>query len=196
MLLSKYHEYSGDFSDGNCCLSEALVHLRECFRMLWEQHIYWTRMVIQGIAFDLPNSEQTTNRLLRNAPDFARVFCRFYGNEIASEFERLITEHLTVAAELVKAAKAGNERAAADAERRWYANAEEIACFLSHINPYWSARRMRNMWFEHLSLTKDEAVAELTGDYTTSIKKFNQIEKLALTMADDFANGITCQFNL
>lgn len=151
-------------------------------------------MVIVGIAFDSPDLEPTTNRLLRNPRDFARVLCRFYGKEIASEFERLVTDHLKIAAELVKAAKAGNERATVDADRRWYANAEEIACFQNRINPYWPVCRMKAMWFEHLSLTKDEAVAELTGHYTVSIERFNQIEKEALMMADVFSNGIFCQF--
>ena len=60
----------------------------------------------------------------------------FYGNRIAARFSNLIREHLVIAAELVKAAKAGNQKAAAAAERRWYANGEEIAEFLSRINPF------------------------------------------------------------
>ena len=183
------------YSD-ECCLNESEVHLRDCFRLLWVQHVYWTRMVIMGIVFDLPDLEQTTNRLLRNAPDFARVFCQFYGNEIASEFEGLIRDHLVIAAELVKAAKAGKSRAAANAERRWYKNAEEIVCFLNHINSNWSVRCMKNMWFTHLSLTKEEAVTMINKDYDKSIETFDKIEKEALMMADEFSNGIICQFGL
>lgn len=183
-------------SDSECCLSEAAICLRDRFRMLWEQHVYWTRMVILGIAYDSPDLEQTTNRLLRNPRDFARVFCHFYGNEIASEFERMLKDHLVIAAELVKAAKAGNSRAAADAEKRWYANADEIVCFLNHINPCWSVKHMRAMWYEHLALTKEEAVATLTKNYAKSIETFNKIEKQALMMADDFSNCIIRQFCL
>lgn len=142
----------------------------------------------------MPPARTVSNRLLRNPTDFARVLRRFYGKESACEFERLVTDHLKIAAELVKAAKARNVRAAVDAERRWYANAEQIACFQNRINPNWPFRRMRAMWFEHLSLTKDEAVAELTGNYTASIGKFNRIEREALMMADVFSNGIFCQF--
>ncbi|VBB08316.1 Hypothetical protein LUCI_3660 [Lucifera butyrica] len=181
------------YYSSECCLSETEVHLRDCFRLLWEQHVYWTRMVILGIVFDLPDLEQTTERLLRNAPDFAKVFCRFYGNEIAFEFERLIRDHLVIAAELVKAAKAGDSRAAVDAEKRWYENAEEIVCFLNQINPNWSVECMREMWFTHLALTKEEAVAMLKEDYSRSIETFNKIEKEILMMADDFSNGIICQ---
>ncbi|SDF42129.1 hypothetical protein [Sporolituus thermophilus] len=195
-MSGHYYEDPASFSDNECMLSEAQVHLRDCFRLLWEQHIYWTRMVIMGIVFNLPDLEATTKRLLRNAPDFARLFRRFYGKEIACEFERLIRDHLVIAAELVKAAKDGNTKAAADAEKRWYANADEIVYFLRHINPYWSVKHMRSMWYEHLALTKEEAVAMLSKNYTNSIEIFNQIEKQALMMADAFSNGIISQFGL
>lgn len=194
-----YKSYCGhpeDYSDEGCLLTNEAVQLRDCFRLLWEQHVYWTRMVILGIAFDSPDLEASTNRLLRNPTDFARVFRRFYGKENASEFERLLTDHLVIAGELVKAAKAGNSKVAADAERRWYANADEIVGFLRHINPYWTVKHMRAMWHEHLKLTKDEAVAILNKDYARSIGIFDQIEKQALMMADDFSNGIICQFNI
>lgn len=171
------------------------VHLRDCFRLLWQQHVYWTRMVIMGIVFDLPDLEMTTQRLLRNAPDFGRLLCHFYGKQIAAEFSRLLTDHLVIAAELVKAAKADNSNEAADAERRWYANANDIVRFLNHINPYWSVKRMRAMWYEHLSLTKVEAVTMLNRNYSRSIEIFNQIEKEALMMADNFSNGIINQSN-
>jgi hypothetical protein len=170
--------------------------LKDCFRLLWEQHIYWTRMVIMGIAFDLPDLPATTNRLLRNPSDYGRIFCRYYGKEIAAEVERLITAHLVIAADLVKAAKAGNIQAATVAEKRWYENADEIVNFLTHINPCWSFDRMKAMWYEHLALTKEEAVAELTKKYTRSIAMFNRVEQEAMMMADDFACGFTGQFNL
>jgi hypothetical protein len=153
-------------------------------------------MTIISIAMDLPDLEPTTNRLLRNAPDFARLFSRFYGPRIASEFNRLLTDHLVIAAELVKAAKAGNNKAAADAEKRWYANADEIVSFLHNINSFWHLESMRAMWYEHLSLTKEEAVARLTKDYATDIEIFNRIERQALVMADDLSRGISCQFYL
>lgn len=182
----------GSYDGDECCLTGSEVRLRDHFRLLWEQHVYWTRMVIMGIVFDLPDLEQTTNRLLRNAPDFARVFRHFYGNEIASQFESLLSEHIVIAAELVEAAKAGKRKAAASAERRWYENAEEIVCFLHDINPNWSVKSMRNMWFTHLELTKEEAVAMLKKDYARSIELFDRIEAEALMMADEFSNGIMC----
>lgn len=163
-----WREAPGCFED-EMCLSLAAVRLRERFRLLWEQHVYWTRMVIISIAAGLPDLEATTARLLRNAPDMARLFGRFYGREAAAELARLLQAHLTIAAELVTAAKAGDKAAAARAERRWYANGEDIVRFLNHLNPLWQVAEMRRMWFEHLALTKEEAVARLAGEYARDI---------------------------
>lgn len=176
------------------CLCEEEINLRDYMRLLWTQHVYWTRMTIISMINDLPDEETTTKRLLRNAKDFERAFRPFYNSKLANQFGSLITDHLVIAAELVKAAKVGNKNAAANAEKRWYANADEIVSFLAHINSFWSEGDMRQMWYNHLALTKSEAVAILTGNYAKSISIFDQIEELALRMADEFADGIIKQF--
>jgi hypothetical protein len=191
-----YHDYTETQETFDCCLSKEAVHVRDCFRLLWEQHIYWTRIAILGIAFASPDLEASTNRLLRNAPDFGRMMCQFYGNNVAAKFAQLIKDHLVIAAEMVKASKAGNTKAAAEAEKRWYKDADEISCFLNKINPLWPYEHMVAMWHKHLALTKEEAVLILNQNFSKSINVFNQIEQEALLMADDFSNGIICQFSL
>lgn len=195
MYMPKWECAEGAGED-ECCLSLAAMKVRDRFRLLWEQHVYWTRLVITGIAFDSPDLEASTARLLRNPTDFAKTFARFYGRETGEEFGRLLRDHLVIAAELVKAAKAGDNKAAAQAEKRWYENADDIVRFLYHVNHYWSLAHMRRMWHEHLAMTKDEAVATLTGKHAESVAIFDRIERQALMMADEFSCGIIRQFGL
>lgn len=177
-------------------ISKAQVNLSNYIRMLWEQHITWTRLTILSLVFGLPDVDLVTNRLLQNPKDFEALLKPLYGDKTASRFEELFTNHLVIAAELVKAAKAGNNKAAEDAEKKWYANAEEIAAFLADINPYWSQEMWRTMLFEHLALTKDEAVDVLTGKYSEGISAYDQIETQALEMADLMTDGIVNQFSV
>ena len=132
--------------------------------------------------------------MLRNPIDFQHLLQFYYGEEIALKFRDLLTEHLVVAADLVKAAKAGDANAAAKAEKIWYANADEIAVFLGEINPYWSQEHWRKMMYHHLALVKQEAVNMLTGQYEDSVKVYDEIEIQALGMADVMAGGIIKQF--
>jgi len=164
--------------------------------MVWEQHAAWTRMTIISIAEGLADEELTTQRLLRNPADVAAIFRPLYGDDVARRLNDLLTEHLVLAAQLVQQSKAGDTAAAAETERRWYANGEEIATFLAQINPFLSEESQRRMWREHLDLTLKEAVEILSGDYTDSVATFDRIEQQALQMADSCWRGIVRQFRL
>ncbi|MDF2564585.1 MAG: hypothetical protein K0Q53_980 [Massilibacillus sp.] len=178
------------------CFNSSKLFARDHFRLLWEQHVYWTRLTIISLIGNLPNLKQTTDRLLRNASDFTQLFKRYYKDRDAMEFGYLIKEHLLIAAELISAAKSNDQSLAENAEARWYHNADEIVCFLNHINPNWTKQSMQSMWYKHLALTKEEAVAHLKKEYRKDILIFDQIEKEALLMADSFSNGIIKQLDL
>lgn len=164
-------------------------------RGLWEQHVFWTLLFILGVTFELPNANLITDRLLRNPKDFEKILIPVYGQSVAAEFSKLFTSHLSIAAELVKAAKAGNNAAAASAEKLWYENADQIAAFLNDINPYWSAQEWQKVLYDHLAMTKNAAVYYLTRKYEDSIKEFDNIEQQALAMADMMTLGIVKQFS-
>ncbi|MEA4832521.1 MAG: LysM domain-containing protein [Oscillospiraceae bacterium] len=176
-------------------ISKAEQTLSNHMRLLWEQHVYWTRMAILSMAFGLPDVEYVTNQLLENPKNFENALRPFYGEDIAAKFAELLTNHLAIAAELIKAAKADDSAAAADAEKRWYENADEIADFLGSINQYWSVQEWKNMLYDHLAMTKDEAVDILDQKYEDSINMFSNIEHEALAMADIMTQGIVKQFS-
>lgn len=117
-----------------------------------------------------------------------------YGDAVAESFTKLIRDHLLIAINLVSAAKKGDTAAAAQAEKEWYANADDIAAFMAGINPYWPQQAVQNMLYEHLALTKAEAVAILASDFEKSDSLFDEIERQALGMADAISEGIIRQF--
>lgn len=170
------------------------ILLMNTFRKLWEQHVMWTRSFIISTAADLGDLELVTQRLLRNPSDMAAVLRPFYGDNIADTFQKLFTEHLTIAGDLVNAAKAGDTAKAAELEKKWYANADDIAAFMEKINPYWSSRQWQTFLYDHLKMTKDEAVFRLSGRYAEDIKIYDSIEAEALQMADYMTRGILQQF--
>lgn len=193
-LCPIYRYYSQNYSPNPKPISKAEVDLKNNLRMLWEQHIAWTRMTILSMAENLPDVDLVTKRLLRNPVDFELALKPLYGDKIASKFSDLFRAHLVIASELVSAAKAGDTKSVADAERRWYANADEIALFLSKINPYWSQNDWRTMLYKHLALTKSEAVDMITKNYAAGINVYDEIENQALQMADMMTEGIVKQF--
>ncbi|MDD1707355.1 MAG: hypothetical protein LUO81_04065, partial [Methanoregulaceae archaeon] len=99
-----------------------------------------------------------------------------------------------IAADLVKAAKAGNSTAVASLKTEWYNNADEIATFLSSINPNWDKQEEMDMWHGHLNATLDEAVARLSANYTADLAAYDTVHEKALMMADMQSDGILKQF--
>ncbi|WP_335511541.1 LysM peptidoglycan-binding domain-containing protein [Bacillus sp. JJ722] len=176
------------------CMSENEYRLRSEMRSLWEQHVEWTRMAIMSLVFNLPDVNFVLPRLLRNAPDMGNSLRPYYGKRNASKYSDLIKDHLLIAADLVKAAMAGDAQAVERIEKKWYANGDEIVQFLSDLNPKLSKEAFRQMFYEHLALTKAEAVAMITKDYKTGIELYDKIEKEALQMADEISDAIVKQF--
>jgi len=171
------------------------MNILNTIRNLWEQHSFWTRSFIVSVAHDLPDLQVVTERLLRNPTDFAMVLEPFYG-EGAKEFERLLREHLVIAARMLNEAKEGNTQAADAAREEWYRNGDEIAYFLSRINPYWLFEDWRDMFRMHLKFVEQEVNLRLTGQYTDDVALFDSIEQQAIEMADIMSDGIISQFRL
>jgi len=164
-------------------------------RKLWEDHITWTRLVIIGVFEDLPDLNDSVQRLLQNQVDIGNAVKPFYGEEAGNQLTALLTDHILIAAEILQAAKVGDTAALNDATERWYANADDIAEFLNAANPKnWPLEEMRAMMREHLDLTLQEAVAYLEGNYTASIAFYDQVHNQALEMADMLSEGIIRQF--
>jgi hypothetical protein len=168
--------------------------LRMAMHKLWEDHIVWTRNVILNIMDDLPGTEQAVNRLLSNQDDIGNAVKPFYGDAGGKELTRLLREHITTAADLLKAAKTGNNSAFDAANKKWFANADEISNFLSKANPHWKLDDMKKMMNEHLTLTTNEAVARLKKDYAADVKAYDKVHDEILMMADMLTDGIIKQF--
>jgi len=172
------------------------IQLSNTLRRLWIEHVLWTRFFIVSTAFNLPDPQAVTDRLLQNPADFASELKPLYGEQRAAQFKRLLTDHLLIAAALVNAAKAGDTEEVEKQRKLWYQNAADIARFLASINPFWSEKEWRTLLFDHLRMTEDEAVFILTGQFEKSIKVYDQIQAQALHMAEVMTCGIIRQFRI
>ena len=187
--------HTPSFAESNDNLNQTkITELRISLHDLWVEHIVWTRQYVVAAAADQPDASFAAERLMKNQEDIGNAIKPFYGDQAGNQLTSQLKDHITIAVDLLEAAKAGNSTALEQIEENWYANADEIATFLSAANPNWTKEDMLNMLNEHLSLTKTEAVARLTGDYATDVTTFDALYQHAVSMADEFTIGIVKQF--
>lgn len=163
-------------------------------REAWIQHVYWTRLLLISIAEMLGDQDATTARLLQNPVNIAAIFSNYYSAATANTIEQLLTEHLTIGADLITALRDGRTADAQELTRRWYQNADRMAEAFGSINPYYDPEEVQKMLYDHLDLTTQEVEARLADDYQADIEAFNQVEQEVLSMADYFSLGIMQQF--
>jgi hypothetical protein len=164
-------------------------------RKLWEDHVTWTRLAIVTFADGSAGFDSTAGRLLQNQSDIGDAIKPFYGDAAGNRLTSLLHDHITIAVEILKAAKAGNTAAFNAANTRWYANANDIADFLAAANPRsWPDAVMRADMKTHLDQTLAEAAHELHGQYADSVTDYDAIHAHILMMADQLSAGIIAQF--
>jgi hypothetical protein len=170
------------------------LRFRNAMRVLWEQHVAWTRLAIVSFASGLPDLPATEARLLRNQGDIGDAVVPFYGRVAGNRLTALLRQHILIAVDILVDVKSSSPNLAAD-QKRWYANADRIAAFLHAANPHqWSLGMLKRMMHRHLALTTQEAVAELTGKFPASVHAYDAVEQEILGMADMLSTGIIAQF--
>jgi len=167
---------------------------RLALRKLWSDHVIWTRQYIIAAVAGTQDADAAAGRLLKNQEDIGAAIAPYYGAAAGGALTGLLKQHILIAVDLVAAAKDGDNAAFATHDARWTANIGEIAAFLSGANPNWPEKDVLDLLALHLKLTKDEAVARISGDWAADVTAFDDIFTEALVIADTLNDGIVAQF--
>ena len=179
-------------------IGKSAVTFHDAMRKLWEDHITWTRNVIISFEVNVPDSSETPalDWLFKNQVDIGNAIKPCYGSERGDQLTALLHDHIAIAGEILQAVKTGDSAAYEDANARWYANAHDIAVFLSQTldPPIGSLADMDAMMEDHLDRTTEEVVARLKSDWTGDVAAYDKVHAQALQMADMLSNGIIANF--
>src|SRR5688572_15682556 len=175
-------------------LSPAAVALKQDMRKLWTDHVVWTRDYIIAAIGNQPDAQAAANRLMRNQEDIGNAVGTIYGAPAGQQLTTLLKDHISIAVDLIKAAKAGDKAGQQRADAKWQQNATEIADFLSKANPNWPRATLVDLMKGHLSTTTNEVVARLNKRWDDDVRAFDEVYTHILMMSDALADGIVKQF--
>jgi DNA mismatch repair ATPase MutS len=163
-------------------------------RKLWADHVLWTREYIVEAVNGSGSAEAAAARLMKNQEDIGNAVAKYYGSDAGKKLTTLLKEHISIAVEIVTAAKANDQAKLADANKRWETNAEQIATFLSSANPNWPKKDITDALKMHLSTTADELKAIQGKKYNESVTRFDAVFDHMMKVADTLSTGIIKQF--
>lgn len=169
-------------------------NLRADMRKLWTDHTTWTRVYIMEAIGDQPDAQAAAARLMKNQEDIGKAVAAYYGDAAGDKLTALLKEHISIAVDIIKFAKAGDKANQSQADAKWKKNADDIADFLSKANPNWPKATLASMMAKHLSTTTDEVVARLTKNWDADVKAYDAVYDHILAMSDALSDGIIKQF--
>ena len=175
-------------------ISKPYFELNRELRKLWIDNTIWTGSYIMSAISGLPEQQRVLERLLKNQDDIGNAYKPYYGEAAGNKVAVLLREHIIIAGQLVEAAKTGNQPAAAKLNRQWHRNADDIARYLSKVNPYWNENVLKDMLYTHLKLINDQVVFRLKKDWDAEIRAIDVNEEHMLHLADILSGGIAKQF--
>jgi len=168
--------------------------LKQDMRKLWTDHVVWTRTYIVAAVADQPDAQAAANRLMKNQEDIGNAIGSIYGAPAGQQLTTLLKEHISIAVDLIKAAKAGDKAGQQAADAKWQQNGVAIADFLSKANPNWPRATLVDLMKGHLTSTTNEVVARLTKNWDADVRAYDEVYRHILMMSDALADGIVKQF--
>ncbi|HJS52757.1 MAG TPA: hypothetical protein VJ781_12725 [Pyrinomonadaceae bacterium] len=172
-----------------------VLELNRAMRDLWYAHMYWTLITVDAYYNDPIGLNAKLNRLLQNQKDIGAAIVPYYGQAAGDQLAELLTEHITLAVPVLKAAKENDQVALDKAVKDWYANAKAIGMFLASANPQnWHAKDTQAALEMHITQTIAYSVSILKGEYSQSFGGFEEATRHMIMLADLLTEGIAKQF--
>ena len=162
-------------------------------RKLWTEHTIYTHSFIVSALAGLPDQPAVTERLLRNQDDIGNAIKPIYGEEAGKKLAALLRDHILIAADITKAAKASDSKAVDAGQKKWRANGGDIAAFLSGANPNWKKQELTDMLQRHLDFVTAQVVARIKQDWVADIKASDTGYEHMMMFADMLSDGIIKQ---
>jgi hypothetical protein len=167
---------------------------RQEMRRLWIDHDTYLRHLTISTAGGLSDAAEVSKRLQRSAEDLGKAFETYLGDKRGEKIGSLLRIHGEIAADLVKAARAGQDEHRDSLVVRMTENSRDIARYLASVNPNWNKDDIEKRLRKRLDLKNDEIDCRLKSDWTGDIKAADRGRDQLMELSDLLSTGIVKQY--
>lgn len=162
---------------------------------LWVGHIFWVRHVVSNNAANNQEVRDAAEKeVVANAKQIAQVMTPFYGEAASQKFSSLLDINYGVMRAYSEATVAGDTRRQHVALARLESNADDIAGFLSHLNPYLQRDIIRGLIAAHSAHHVLQINQYKTKDYTPLGATWPMMGQHVSVIADTLTTALVKQF--
>lgn len=166
------------------------VDLKSVMRKLFTDHAVYTAFVLKSIVSGLDDTSVFVPRLLQNQKEIGNGLKPIIGEEKGNTLTKLLTEHINLAAEVIKAGTKKDPSFQVK-ENKLFENSDRVAAFLTSLNPaklpYSSTQ---HMFHTHNEFVVQMAVARIKKDYKSEQQLYDAYYNEMLEMSDMIYNAL------
>jgi len=159
-------------------------------RNLWRELATWTRVYLITRTSYPEIADGIYNRMNKIVQEFGNTFSLVFGEQIAQEYMRLLTDQVTLTKELIDAEAAGNSKLVNQKFKQLFESGDERAKFLASVNPYWNEQAVKENIYLFNQYTLQEITTFLEGEYQKNFEIFDRLLNHADHIGDYFAQGL------
>jgi hypothetical protein len=172
-----------------------VAEMQQTLRDLWVGHIFWVRHVVSNIATNDPEERDAAEKEVEtNTKQIANTMAPFYGEVASEKLYRLLDGNIGAVEEYSEATVAGNKRQQDAALAHLASNADDIADFLSQLNPYLQKDIVRGLIATHGAHHVLQINQYKTKDYAPLGATWPMMRQHIYVIADTLTTALVKQF--
>lgn len=162
---------------------------RDTLRKLFTDHAVYTKMFIVAFLDTRPEANVLQTRLLANQPEIGTYFGVFLGQDNGVAIGDLFTEHIKLAAGVLKALKTGGD--VKKAIELVFVNVDKVSTALSELsNGYLSYEKIYGEFGKHNEFVVEIAKLHFNGQFQEEIEAYDEYYSHMLYFSDLLCDGL------
>lgn len=164
--------------------------LNQDFRKAWVHLVFWIRMYLLSVTSDMEDKAMVAERIRKIPQEMTDTFKTYNPGSVTDPLNQPLSDFVNDTMNLIDAVKEGDIEKADRMEVKINLDIAQIALALNNLNSAYANADVQKMLKDYLVLIKQEIEARMTADYEKDIKTVDELEAVALRIADYLSSGI------
>jgi hypothetical protein len=172
-----------------------VAEMKQTLRDLWLGHIYWVQHAVLNNTTNNPAARDAVEREVdKNTKLISNTIAPFYGESASQKLYSLLDINIGAVREYSQATAAGDKRGQDAALARLESNADDIAEFLNHLNPYLQKDNVRGLVAAHGAHHVLQINLFKRKDYAQLKETWPMMRQHVYVIADTLTTALVKQF--